>query len=95
MLRAGDGQALRAASLFTQLPAGARILRAVDPDQAWTVTDFILRRIEYDLRALLWDGKGEPPEPIEAPGDAERARRAAEAEQRDIDMVSAAIPGVA
>ena len=95
MLGAGDKEALRAGSLCTQLPAGSRVLRLIDPDQAWTVTDFLLRQIEYDLRMLMWDGKDERPEMIPAPGDEQRAARAAESEQAEIDMVSVAIPGVA
>lgn len=94
MLREGGEQAARAAALCTQLPAGSRVLRLGDPDQAWTVTDFLLRRIEHDLRLLAWDGKGERPAPIPAPGDARRAEEEAEEEAEAIRAVSAAIPGV-
>lgn len=94
MLAAGGREVSRAASLCTQLPMGSRVLRSIDPDQAWTVTDFLLRQIELDLRLLFWDGKGEAPKRIPAPGDAERDARAAKQEQQDIDMVSAAIPGI-
>lgn len=94
MLRAGDREALRAASLAAQLPAGSRVLRAIDPDQAWTVTDFLLRQIEYDLRRAFWSGEGEEPKPIEAPGDVLRAEREAEQERADIELVSSLIPGI-
>ena len=94
MLRASDEEAMRAASLCTQLPDGSRVLCALDPDHAWTVTDFLLRQIEYDLRRAFWDGKGDEPVPITAPGDEMRAEREAEQELADVEMVSALIPGI-
>lgn len=77
-----DYSCAHAAALLAHMPYGSALGMAVDPSQAWTSTDYLLRQIEYDLRVLSWQIAGDrgkqKPKPIPTPGDdARRARRLA------------------
>lgn len=43
-----------AAVLCAQLPQDSRIFRALDPDNAYGYTQYLLRSIEYSARVLTW-----------------------------------------
>ena len=89
-----DADALAyAALLCTQLPRDSRLARAVNPQIAWSDGEYILRRIEYLLRSIFWDGKGQKPEPIPAPGDIEGAQAAKEKED-EAQLTVAAVLGM-
>lgn len=63
---------LRAGVLLSQLPMQARTVAVEYPDASWSLEAQILRRVDYDLRAILYalgDGKGEKPKPIELPSE--------------------------
>lgn len=76
---------LRMAALWEALPAESRTMRRHAPDLQWSQTDYLLWRVEYQLRALAWGmadqkKRGPSPEPLKTPGQlAEAARRQASA----------------
>lgn len=62
------------AVLAAHLPTTSRVAVAANPDNAWTTSDYLLRNIEYQLRAFTWafaggEKVGPRPEPIYSPGE--------------------------
>lgn len=62
------------AALAAQLPANSRVSVAANPENAWSTSDYLLRSIEYQLRAFVWamaggDKVGAKPEPVYSPGE--------------------------
>lgn len=88
---------LRAASLLLQLPDDARLVRIDNPDAQWSTEAHFLRRVDYELRALihgLGGNKGAKPTPIETPAEVERSRKAGETaivEKDEVDSILADI----
>lgn len=81
-----------AAALVANMPRGSALGRAVDPSQAWGVTDYILTAIEYDLRCISWqlagDRRAKRPKPIETPErSATRARSIARETKEKRDRI--------
>lgn len=75
---------MRMAALWAHLPRESRTVARRSPDSRWSEGDWMLWRIEHDVRRLAWmlseDGaKGRnAPRPLETPGQAAEARRRAE-----------------
>lgn len=65
--------ARRVADLAAGLPPGCRSMAKVDPTLAWDTQTWMLSRIEFDLRGMVWDGKGKEPKQV-MPPECERAR---------------------
>lgn len=62
---------------MTQLPHDSRIARAEHPELQWQTSDYLLRQIEFQLRALMWalgSGKGEKPKPLPSPDEIEEGK---------------------
>lgn len=80
-----------AAILAAQLPQTSRVMRAIDPDVAYTEETTLLRNIEYALRVLVWqntrNGKSgiDKPEPVKMPS--ERREKSDEEKQKDRSLV--------
>lgn len=60
------------ALLASQLPNTSRVRQFDNPDSLWTQDTFLLRDIEYSLRALMYgmapkDKRGAEPKPILSP----------------------------
>ena len=71
------------AALAAQLPANSRVSVAANPENAWSTSDYLLRNIEYQVRAFAWafaggDKVGAKPEPIYSPGEFARHEGAIE-----------------
>lgn len=71
---------LRAATLMAQLPPESRLARHEHPELRWGDGEWMLWRIELELRALMWGmsdrkRRGKAPRPAQTPVDAERIRR--------------------
>lgn len=72
-------------------------MRIDNPDAQWSTEAHFLRRVDYELRALihgLGGNKGARPTPIDTPAEAERTRKAGEtamAEKDEVDSILADI----
>ena len=79
-----------AADLAACLPSDSAVLRAMYPRNGWTATEYLLHRIEYECRILIWqqsrDGqKGRnKPRPLPTPEDEAKVRRKLDATDRDM-----------
>lgn len=80
--------------LWAHLPRESRTVRLACPDAEWGDGEWLLRSLEYDVRALHWAltyDKRRPtpkPKPLDSPGaiaDARRRRDAALAARDEID----------
>lgn len=63
---------LRLAALTTQLPMESRVAKLEHPELQWQTSDYLLRQIEWQLRALMWSlagGKGDKPKPLPTPDE--------------------------
>lgn len=73
-----------AAALAANLPSDSASLQAEFPANRWTITEYLLRAIEFNTRVICWqrtkDGqKGHnKPKPLPTPLDEARMRRKAE-----------------
>ena len=80
----------RASILAAQLPHDSRTMRAISPLGAVTVSENLLRMLEYNLRVFMYsmaskESRGEEPEPYWFDGELEAAERRREAEaQRSV-----------
>lgn len=80
----------RASILAAQLPPDSRTMRSMSPLGAVTVTESLLRSLEYDLRLFMYsmatkESRGEEPEPYWFDGELEAAERRRNAEaQRSV-----------
>ena len=66
----GEIPAIYAADLAAQLPYGARIQVADNPDLAWGKTDILLSGVLYAIQCWMYaqgGGKGTKPEPVFKP----------------------------
>lgn len=84
------------ATLAAQLPANSRVSVAANPENAWSTSDYLLRSIEYQLRAFAWamaggDKVGAKPEPIYSPGESARHEKAVEEAERMASSVAAVL----
>lgn len=86
----------RMALLWDQLPEQSRTARRQRPELRWSQTDYLLWRLEHQLRLLSWgisDKKHRPrkePQPLKTPGqlaEAERKKRNALASRCEIDRI--------
>lgn len=86
----------RMALLWHQLPAGSRTARAQAPELEWGTSEYLLWKIEYQLRLFVWGlgyDKRHPtpePRPIATPGqmaEARRRRDEALAAREEIDRI--------
>ena len=85
-----------AACLLTQLPRDSRIARLEDPNNAWSVEAYLIRRLEYDFRLFAWamgGGNGDEPEPLAAPGDAARKADEMQAIKANMEFVKGVLDG--
>lgn len=62
------------AALAAQLPDTSRVAVAAHPENAWSTGDYLLRSVEFQLRAFAWalaggEKTGPRPEPIYSPGE--------------------------
>lgn len=62
------------AVLSAQLPLSSRVAVASHPENAWDVQSYLLRQIEFQLRALIWglaggEKAGAKPTPILSPAE--------------------------
>ena len=84
-----------ASCLAATLPSDSAVMRAVNPRNGWTITEYLLHAIEFDLRVLAWmnskDGaKGKNrPKPLPTPEDEARVRGKIEA--TDLKMIADAL----
>lgn len=75
----------RMAALWKELPAESRTMRRHAPALQWSATDYLLWRVEFQLRSLSWGmadkkARGPEPKPLKTPAQlAEAARRQASA----------------
>lgn len=88
-------EVIRCATLAAQLPRTSRVLVATDERAAWDEKAHLLRIIEHSIRVLLWGmadpkRRGDFPQPIEAPGEAERRQQETERTEAVADIVAAA-----
>lgn len=94
LIRQGEGGARyelwRASALLSQLPAGARLRVAEDPDAAWDATTQLLRLVEYELRAWVMAHAKDSAEQEPIPLPSEARDRAAMAERAEQDMADVA-----
>ena len=80
----------RASILAAQLPPDGRVRRAMSPLGAVTVSENLLRSLEYDVRVFMYsmatkETRGEEPEPWWFDGELEAVERRREAEaQRSV-----------
>lgn len=82
----------RLAALTSQLPPESRVARAAHPELRWETSDYLLRQIEFQIRALMWSlggGKGEKPQLIPSPDEYETRQEAQEREQAKRDSIAA------
>lgn len=86
----------RMALLWQHLPDNSRLAKAQYPQLRWSTTDYMLWRIEYQLRCIAWgmadkkDRGAEPPEPIKTPAqlaELERHRANALEAKEEIDKI--------
>ena len=86
------------AVLAAQLPDDSRVAIAANPENAWKTSDYLLRNIEYQIRAIAWafaggEKAGPRPEPIISPGeDAAHVSAVEEAERMAANV--AAVLGI-
>lgn len=79
-----DYTVTHAAALAACLPTDSATLRAEFPANRWTITDYLLRAIEFNTRVLCWqkskDGQSgrNKPKPMSTPIDEARMRKKAE-----------------
>lgn len=84
------------ATLAAQLPANSRVSVAANPENAWSTSDYLLRSIEYQLRAFVWamaggDKVGAKPEPVYSPGEFARHEEAVADAERMARNVAAVL----
>lgn len=86
----------RMALLWQYLPDNSRLAKAQYPQLRWSTTDYMLWRIEHQLRSIAWgmadkkDRSAEPPEPIKTPAqlaELERHRANALEAKEEIDKI--------
>ena len=86
----------RMALLWQHLPDNSRLAKAQYPQLRWSTTDYMLWRIEHQLRCIAWgmadkkDRSAEPPEPIKTPAqlaELERHRANALEAKEEIDKI--------
>ena len=85
-----DDDALYIAILLGQLPPSARCVTKEDPDASWSTDAWLLRQIEFDIRALMYGlsgRKGAKPDPIEIPSETLRKQRVLEFAESEADEV--------
>ena len=83
----------RLAALTAQLPPTSRIAQAEHTENAWTVTDYLIRNLEYQVRMLCWglaggDKAGPKPEPIYSPADIDNHAQMVERAEAMADTVA-------
>lgn len=91
-LDGGEVDARRMALLWSQLPAGSRTFRRAAPELEWSTTDYLLWKLEFELRSLMWGlsdpkKRGSEPRPMETPAkraEAIRKRDSALSHRREI-----------
>ena len=69
----------RMALLWYQLPAQSRTARAQEPELEWGVAEYLLWRIEFNQRNLIWALSNDPKKPTPAPEPLLNPARLAEA----------------
>ena len=69
----------RMALLWYQLPAQSRTARAQEPELEWGVAEYLLWRIEFNQRNLIWALSNDPKKPAPAPEPLLNPARLAEA----------------
>lgn len=57
----------RMALLWHQLPAQSRTARAQEPELEWGVAEYLLWRIEFNQRCLIWSLTNDPKKPVPEP----------------------------
>lgn len=90
----GDAcQIWRVATLLSQLPEGARLRVAENPDAAWDDQTHILRLIEYELRSWVVAHAKDAPEqePIALPHEALRREELTKQAEQDMEEVARAL----
>ncbi|WP_307982309.1 hypothetical protein [uncultured Senegalimassilia sp.] len=84
------------ALLWQHLPDNSRLAKAQYPQLRWSTADYMLWRIEHQLRCIAWgmadkkDRSTEPPEPIKTPAqlaELERHRANALEAKEEIDKI--------
>lgn len=70
------------ASLAAQLPAESRCMRALNPSLEWTLDQYLLAAIEYDLRVLAWQNSADGQKGRNAPKPPQTPARRAEIAER-------------
>lgn len=84
------------AALAAQLPDTSRVAVAAHPENAWTTSDYLLRSVEFQLRAFAWalaggEKTGPRPEPIYSPGESANFDAIAKEAERMADNVASVL----
>lgn len=81
-----------AGALFEHLPKESATVKEIDPSQEWGPVEYLLARIEYDLRCLAYGGKGPRPKPMKTPADcAKRKAHGPKASKHEMSKVADAL----
>lgn len=83
-------------ALAAQLPDTSRVAVAAHPENAWTTGDYLLRSVEFQLRAFAWalaggEKTGPNPEPICSPGESAHFDAIAKEAERMADNVASVL----
>ena len=84
------------AALAAQLPDTSRVAVAAHPENAWRTGDYLLRSIEFQLRAFAWalaggEKTGPKPEPIYSPSESAHFDAIAKEAERMADNVASVL----
>lgn len=74
------------------MPDDSALYRAIDPAMSWSTTDYLLARLEHDVRLVQWTLAGgkraKQPKPMRTPADDRPKARARKATRAEMDYVA-------
>lgn len=77
------------------MPDDSALYRAIDPAMSWSMTDYLLARLDYDVRLVEWRLVGlasgrrtKQPKPMRTPIDDRPKARARKATRAEMDYIA-------